>query len=329
MTPRTRARLKNTARVLAALAACLALFVAIGVRASDHPTRPSALGRPSSSAAMEALVDVPGPLTVETVVSAEWKVDRSGLLNLGHPAARAAGLRDGLEPIEIYLHVVRHPARGRFLIDTGVERALRGDPARAAIRGAVADAMHAEHLRVRRDTASVVAAEGPLAGVFLTHLHLDHIAGMPDIPRGTPLYAGPGETAQRFFLNAFVKATTDRELAGHAPIQEWRFARDPAGRFEGVVDVFGDGSLFALQVPGHTAGSTAYLARTTAGPVLFAGDTCHTAWGWRHGVEPGDFTRDRARNVESLRRLRALVAAHPRIAVRLGHQHLGEGASLR
>lgn len=327
MTPRTRTFLKHTVRVVVGLAAALGLFVAVGVRASDHPTRPSDLGRPSSTDAMEALIDRPGPLTVETVVSAEWRVDRSGLLNLGHPAARAAGLRDGLEPIEIYLHVVRHPTRGRFLVDTGVERALRDDPSRAAIRGLVADAMHVEHLRVRRDTASVVAAEGPIAGVFLTHLHLDHIAGMPDVPRGTPLFAGPGETSQRFFLNAFVKATTARELEGHQPLQEWRFTRDASGRFEGVVDVFGDASLFALWVPGHTAGSTAYLARTTTGPVLFAGDTCHTAWGWRHGVEPGDFTRDRARNVESLRRLRALVQAHPGVSVRLGHQHLGEATA--
>ncbi|MFO0605914.1 MAG: MBL fold metallo-hydrolase [Polyangiales bacterium] len=329
MTPRTKTFLKRSSLVAAGLAAALGLFVAVGVRASDHPTRPSDLGRPASSSTMDALIDQPGPLTVESVVSADWKVDRSGLINLGHPTARAAGLRDGLEPIEIYLHVVRHPTRGRFLIDTGVERALRDDPSHAAIRGAVADAMHAEYLHVRRDTASVVAAEGPLAGVFLTHLHLDHVSGMPDIPRGTALYAGPGETSQRFFLNAFVKGTTDRELAGHAAIQEWRFARDPGGRFEGVVDVFGDGSLFALWVPGHTAGSTAYLARTTTGPVLFAGDTCHTAWGWANGVEPGDFTRDRARNVESLRRLRALVAAHPRISVRLGHQHLGESTALR
>jgi hypothetical protein len=29
------------------------------------------------------------------------------------------------------------------------------------------------------------------------------------------------------------------------------------------------------------------LARTTTGPVLLTGDTCHTRWGWDNSVEPG------------------------------------------
>jgi hypothetical protein len=37
-------------------------------------------------------------------------------------------------------------------------------------------------------------------------------------------------------------------------------------------------------------------------------------------VEPGSYTRDPARNLVSLRQLKALVARHPQIQVRLGHQ---------
>lgn len=67
--------------------------------------------------------------------------------------------------------------------------------------------------------------------------------------------------------------------------------------------------------------------RTPSGPVLFVGDTCHTSWGWERGVEPGDFTRDRAKNAESLGRLRDLARQHPRVRVRLGHQHVASGAA--
>ena len=105
-------------------------------------------------------------------------------------------------------------------------------------------------------------------------------------------------------------------------IREWPFEGDESGTFEGVLDVFGDGSLFAILVPGHTTGSTAYLARTPDGPVLLTGDVSHTAWGWEHGVAPGSFTEDHEANAESLKRLRALVARHPGIDVRLGHQPL-------
>lgn len=46
-----------------------------------------------------------------------------------------------------------------------------------------------------------------------------------------------------------------------------------------VVDIFVDGSAFAISVPGHTPGSTAYVLRATKGPILLTGETCHTRWG--------------------------------------------------
>jgi N-acyl homoserine lactone hydrolase len=176
-------------------------------------------------------------------------------------------------------------------------------------------------MRVKVDLASWLARQQqPLAGVFLTHLHLDHVLGLPDVPRGTPLFVGPGEARASGFMNVFTRSTTDRALGGHAPLSEWRFSPDPTGRFSGVIDVLGDGSIWALHVPGHTPGSTAYLARTPAGPVLFAGDACHTAFGWEHGVEPGTFSADQPESRKSLAALEALAARHPELDVRLGHQ---------
>jgi hypothetical protein len=57
--------------------------------------------------------------------------------------------------------------------------------------------------------------------------------------------------------------------------------------------------------------------------VLLTGDACHTAWGWEHGVEPGSFSSDRSRSAASLAALKKLVARHPAIDVRLGHQQRG------
>jgi N-acyl homoserine lactone hydrolase len=183
--------------------------------------------------------------------------------------------------------------------------------------------MHPEKMKVRTDTAALLARlPTPLAGVFLTHLHLDHISGMPDVPRGTPIFAGPGEVEDRAFVNMFARGSVDGMLEGHRPIQEWAFQPDPGGRFAGVLDVLGDGSVIALWVPGHTAGTTAYVVRTPRGPVLLTGDACHTRWGWEHDVEPGTFSADRARSATSLAALRALAARHPAIDVRPGHQSL-------
>jgi glyoxylase-like metal-dependent hydrolase (beta-lactamase superfamily II) len=290
---------------------------------TTHATRSSDLGIPRRSSEMLAVVDVPGPLAVETVNSADWEVPRSGLIDLDDPKAKAAHLQDVGEPIQVFFHVIHHPTKGTFLIDTGIERALRDSPEKSAPGALVRSFMHLEKLKVHVALGDWIAAQHtPIAGVLLTHMHLDHMSGMPDVPHGTPLYVGPTEAHAKAFLNLFTQGTADRQLAGQAPLSELPFHGDADGRFEGVVDIFGDGSLWALWVPGHTPGSVAYLARTTKGPVLFVGDTSHTAWGWNEGVGPGSFTGDHPKNVDSLSRLKRLVSEHPAIDVRLGHQYL-------
>jgi glyoxylase-like metal-dependent hydrolase (beta-lactamase superfamily II) len=325
ITPR-RPLLRRAAQALALLLIPVILFVifllTVGWPSSFHPTETAALGTPSSAERMEGLLETPGPITVETVLGANWSVDRSGLIDLSDP--HAAELEDGLEPIEIYFHALHHSSEGLFVIDTGVERALRSDPEHAAIRGFVASAAHVERMTGGTDTASwLVAHDEPVRGVLLTHLHLDHISGLRDFPVDVPVYTGPGEASARSAMAFATQSTTDRALEGRGPIREWAFEADPSGRFAGLLDVFGDGSLWAIQSPGHTTGSTAFLARTPDGPVLFTGDVCHTAWGWEHDVVPGTFTEDRDANVVSLIALRELVARHPQIDVRLGHQALG------
>jgi glyoxylase-like metal-dependent hydrolase (beta-lactamase superfamily II) len=295
----------------------LGVLVARGCALTSHETKAASLGTPSSSEKMLAVIDQPGLLTVETVNSADWQVDLSGLLNLKDP--KAAALKDHLEPIQVYFHAVRHPTRGLYIIDTGMEKALRDAPEKAAMRGIVAKAAHLERMKLNEPLGDWLAKQpDKLQGVFLTHMHLDHIGGMADVPRGTPIFNGPHEAGAVNFMNMMVRGSTDRAFEGQAPVEEWQFGKD--SRFEGVIDVFGDGQLWALYVPGHTPGATAYVARTPGGPILFTGDTCHTAWGWQNGVEPGSFTADQKTNRDSLERLRKLAAEHPAMQIRLGHQ---------
>jgi len=307
---------KNVVRVLLGLLGALvltaALLVAFGWPASTRRAQGAAPGRVSSMSALESVIDAPGPITVETVVGAHWQIDRAGVIDLSDP--RAASLSPGLEPIEVDFHALRHPTRGMLLIDTGVERALFDDPEHAAIRGIVASAGGIDRMERITDTASWLARQpGPPSAVLLTHLHLDHVSGLPDVPRDVPVFLGAGDLESRAAMDLLTQPSVDRALGSH-PLSEWSFDH------EGVVDVLEDGTLWAIAVPGHTRGSVAFVARTPDGPVLFTGDVSHTAWGWTHDVAPGDYTEDHAANLAALRMLRALAARHPGMQIRLGHQ---------
>lgn len=292
-----------------------------GCGMTSHPVARSALGKPVSSAEMERWLDQPGPVQLQSVNSADWSVPLAGLLNLKSAAAVQAGLKDREEPIQVYAHVLQHPQRGNFLVDTGVSQQLLDDPGKAGLGWLLRQGMPIDSMKIQKGTADILRAlPGKLSGVFFTHLHIDHITGMPDIPGDVPLYVGKSEATEKNLINLFVHGATNQLLAGKQRLQEWDFQPDTAKQLEGVVDVFGDGSVFAISVPGHTPGSTAYLVRTAQGPVLLTGDTCHTRWGWEHAVEPGDYTVDNARNLTSLISLKQLVARHPNIEVRVGHQ---------
>jgi N-acyl homoserine lactone hydrolase len=315
-------RFARSSTLAVIIVACALAASTAGCRVTGEVPTPAALGQPSSQAALEALIDRPGPLTIEKVHGADWSVPLSGLVNLEDERARRAGLVDRDEPIQINFYAIHHPRLGTFLVDSGVQRDILGD--RSIVGGLVGHFMHKERMKVVQDTATWLAKQPSApAGVFLTHLHLDHVLGLPDVPAHTPVYVGPGETDRHHVMNAFVQGTTDRALANHE-LRALRFGSAPGGALA-VLDVFGDGSLFALHVPGHTEGSVAFVARTAAGSVLLTGDACHTAWGWQNGVEPGTFSEDRPRSVVSLSALRALVQRHPGTVVHPGHQSLPEG----
>jgi N-acyl homoserine lactone hydrolase len=289
---------------------------------SDHPIVQSTLGRPSSLADLEKVVDTPGPIEVETINSADWTVPLAGLVNLKSAAAKEAHLIDRAEPIHVFAHVLRHPKFGIFLVDTGVSQHLIDDPSGSGLSWLIRQVMPIDKMVIRYSTAQIIAGiPGGIQGVFFTHLHVDHISGMPDIPGNVPLYVGRTESSQTSFQNAFVRGTTTKLLEGKAALQEWPFRLDEGRLLVGdVVDIFGDGSAFAISAPGHTPGSTAYVLRTPKGPILLTGDTSHTRWGWEHGVEPGSYTADQPTNLKSLLLLKDLASRHPTMDVRLGHQ---------
>jgi len=302
------------------LAAALATLPAC--RVTSHPTEPFApppSTRPAPTSWDEVLAR-PVDVEVQGVVSARWEANRKGLVDLNHPVAREAGLKNEKVPIVLLVGVIRHPTAGDFVVDTGVSDELVRRDREGAVRGMALALM--KSVEPLESLAGLVARQHlQVSGVLLTHSHFDHVLGLPDLPPEVPIYVGPGELRQRRMFNGLLRPTMARLFEGRDPVREI----DPATAialepFEMVVDLVGDGSIWGIVVEGHTKGSMAWLVNATDGPALFVGDTSHTRWGWDHGVPPGTFTSDHELNAVALEQLRAFVQAHPEIRVYVGHE---------
>jgi N-acyl homoserine lactone hydrolase len=264
-----------------------------------------------------------GKIIFKKLTSADWSVDRSGLIDLNDPISKEKGLLEGKEPIQIYMYVIDHPTYGRYFIDTGISNDFKKDPSEWPLSWLIKKAMNVNELKIKQTLGEWITQNPQkVNGVFLTHLHIDHIMGGNDLANDIPIYTGPKESTSTAFINLVVQGSSNNLLGEGKTIQELEFPFTESGL--STLDFFGDGSLLVMHSPGHTPGSLSFLVHSSDGLQLVLGDTCHTNFGWQNNVPPGDFTEDQDRNINSLNALQIFAKRFKKINVHPGHQSLND-----
>ncbi|GAC1614566.1 MAG: hypothetical protein NVS4B7_06750 [Ktedonobacteraceae bacterium] len=119
-------------------------------------------------------------------------------------------------------------------------------------------------------------ANNDIAFALLSHLHWDHVSGIPELP-GVPLYINRVEyaAAQLGLLDASNGLV--RQLMGNNPVKLFDCAGPTYAGFRSSFDLFGDGSIVLVPLPGHTAGNIGMFINRSHGPRLFLlGDDAET-----------------------------------------------------
>lgn len=180
--------------------------------------------------------------------------------------------------------VIAHPARGTFLFDTGYDPAFIAatDPFperlyRWTTPVSIADT-HGWHAWL----AAHAIDEGALAGTIISHFHGDHVAGMRHLAH-LPMFCAraglaglrrPGRLAR--VKEGLLPALVPQQADGNARFFEDAPARPLSSAFAPFAegrDILGDGSLLAVELPGHCRGHWGLAFHTEAGqPVLLAAD---------------------------------------------------------
>lgn len=182
-------------------------------------------------------------------------------------------------------YLVTHNGR-RLLWDTGLSADLKGK--KQDFEGMVlsVDKTVPEQLAVlglKPDDVNVVG---------ISHNHADHVGQLPEFVNKPLLVGNPD-----FDVAAGKKDD---------PFAAWRGANKPITTLVGDYDVFGDGNVIALFLPGHTPGHYGLLVKLTSGPVLISGDTVHAREASRLKAVPV-FNTDRNQSLQSMERMEKIA----------------------
>lgn len=91
------------------------------------------------------------------------------------------------------------------------------------------------------------------------------------------------------------------------PLAYWFSGAGKLDEVKGDADIFGDGSVVMLNLPGHTPGHHGLLVRLSKfGYVLLSGDVAHFRENYESSGLPS-WNTDRAQSLASLERVRQLV----------------------
>lgn len=142
-----------------------------------------------------------------------------------------------------------------LLWDTGLDGALAGKR-RDADGSFLKEKIVSQLGRIGFDAADVTY-------VGISHYHYDHTGQVEDFPNAT-LLTGKGDWGV-IKVRPPIAARFDHWLKGDGKVEP----------LEGDKDVFGDGRVTILKMPGHTEGHQALLVRLASGPVLISGDQYH------------------------------------------------------
>ena len=205
--------------------------------------------------------------------------------------------KPGPRTIPASCYLIRH-GDDYLLWDTGYPSSFKG---KEVDRGAAVASLR---VTIAEQLAQIGLKPADIDVVGSSHMHGDHTGQAAEFPQAK-LVVGKGD---------FELTKGERD-----PFGPWRADGAKLELMHGAdIDMFGDGSVVALNLPGHTPDHMALLVKLASGNVLLSGDMYHSTEARQiKGVPP--FNTSRAETLASIDRFERL-AKHWNAKVIIQHE---------
>ncbi|MFH1530643.1 MAG: NAD-dependent epimerase/dehydratase family protein [Pseudomonadota bacterium] len=251
------------------------------------------------------------------------------LLAAGHTLARERFLGRGSwreVRLPATFALLEHPTEGPGLFDTGYSHRFHQATARMPFR--IYRWLTPVEITAGEDAAPQVAARGvapeDIRWILLSHLDPDHVGGLRDFPAARihcswrAWEENRGRTGWGALHRRLLPALLPDDLAARL-----RLLPDPEGpAIEPLgpsLDLFGDGAIRLVSLPGHAAGHLGAVVRTRDhGVVLLCGDACWARRSLEDGLRTGVhrlIAVNRTSQQETYKKLAAFRRSMPEVAV--------------
>jgi N-acyl homoserine lactone hydrolase len=256
------------------------------------------------------------PIKIETLNTGVILSKLSGILNLKNE--NASTLTDELAVIPVLAHLVYHEKFGHFLIDTGFDSSFSNEPG-GSFRGILKKAFF-KNRYLQESNADGIEKQLKkksihLAGVFFTHMH-EHASGSASLPDEISFVYGDGESEVNLFPLVY-----SRFLNNKTNLQKFDFSQgQPMPLLGDCIDIFGDGSFWAISTPGHTKGHTSFIVNGEETQALVTGDVCISKRGFDLGVETGTYTANLEEGRRSFLKIQEFAKRYPNLTLLFGHE---------
>jgi glyoxylase-like metal-dependent hydrolase (beta-lactamase superfamily II) len=233
--------------------------------------------------------------------------------NIGTLRRRIGIMRDRQRtgPHPIFAYLIEHP-EGLILVDTGdtARKSDRGYLPRLSPNRLSRDVRVAPEEEVGPQLNAMGIRSKDLRTVVMTHLHHDHTGGLRHFPHSRILAAADGlRVARRRGVLAGAVPKTWPIWFDPEPLE---FSGPPVGPFSRSAPLTRDGSILAVETPGHMVGHVSIRARSEGLTYVLAGDLTYRQYLLMDDEVDG-MTVNPAQSLASQRAIKQLAQAEPTV----------------